>query len=414
MKTRIRRAATVLLLLALLVHGAGTARAAEPTAIAPFIDAQTVAVGYASVDALANALAPDGGLAQWLHDAPVEESHALAGALQQAGVREAYVVVSTSYLYAAPVAIVLPLAEGATPGPAQQMLAGIVRGFATDIVHGAVVAADPHALELIRSGPAARRAELEAAIGAAGDAPLWFAFAPTADNRRVVAETMPLLPPRLGGGPSAVLTQGVRWSLVSATLSPAPAVRAVAQSEDATAAAALKEWMTAMLQDLPDGEKARGARPLAELVASAIRPEVRGTQVLISPQADDVRAVLAEALGMARARARFAASKSRLHNIGLGVLRYRADHDDQWPENLQQVLEAGHIRPNGLSNPRLPGQGVGYMYRKTTAEPGAQVVIAWEKFDQWPDAGVSVLYADMHIATVRNQQRFEEIVQAGR
>ncbi len=65
------------------------------------------------------------------------------------------------------------------------------------------------------------RPELAAAFEAAGDTAAQVILIPPADTQRVVEELMPQLPKELGGGPSSVLTRGIRWAAVGIDVSAA-------------------------------------------------------------------------------------------------------------------------------------------------------------------------------------------------
>lgn len=423
MKHRLVGATTALLLVATLTHVAEAAHA-TPTpqqgreVVAPFIDDQTVAVAYVNL----NALEPDALMTEIRRmELPQEIAEGVeAGllgfldALRQGGLVDLYIVVSTDYLLANPVALVAPLAGEADPEAVGQLLAGVMHGFVTDLVHGAVVAAEPYALERIRESRAVRPPELEAAFEAAGGTPVWLAVIPTDDNRRVIEETMPVLPEELGGGPSTVLTQGVRWLLVSATLPPEPTVRLVAKSEGPRAALALKDWLEEWLLTFPQRPEVRKEVPQAERVASMVRPQVRGNQVLVPLEADTVRDVVALVVHKTEAEARVGRSLANLHKVGIAIAMYRADHEKEWPENLNQLVEGDYADPEALRNPRRPGLEVGYMYRKPAKDATGRTVLAWGRFEEWPDEGVNVLFVDMAVLTVRDRDQFDRMLQSGR
>ncbi len=73
------------------------------------------------------------------------------------------------------------------------------------------------------------------AFDAAGDAAACLAFAPSADQRRVLTEMAPRLPEELGGG-SGVLSNGLLWAVVVVQSSPNLSARLVIQSKDAESA----------------------------------------------------------------------------------------------------------------------------------------------------------------------------------
>ena len=80
--------------------------------------------------------------------------------------------------------------------------------------------------------------DLAAALAAAGNAHPCRGGAPS-DTRKVVGETMPTLPPELGGGPTAVLTQGLQWVNLAIQLPPEGSIAMTVHSTDADSAEAM-------------------------------------------------------------------------------------------------------------------------------------------------------------------------------
>jgi hypothetical protein len=94
------------------------------------------------------------------------------------------------------------------------------------------------------------RPELAEAWRTTDDAPIGILFVPTDDDQRVVEELLPTLPERFGGGPSTVLTRGLRWAGCAIALKPEPSLRLTVQSRDAQAAEALQRQWTKLLAGL--------------------------------------------------------------------------------------------------------------------------------------------------------------------
>jgi len=271
------------------------------------------------------------------------------------------------------------------------------------VINGALCVAPPGVMARFRSVAPAARPELTAALAAAGDAPLVVALIPTADNRRVIEETLPVLPKRFGGGPSAVLTRGVTWATASLHLPPKMSAFFVVRSADPQAAQALAGWVNEFRASVP---------PLAPF-----RPEVGPAGVTFHVSTDELRTLIDKTvvpvLGQARAEAASAASQSNLHQILLAAMMYRQDHQKEWPDNLQQLTKyLGD--PSVLRNPLRPDLEVGYDYRKPAEKAPANTAVVWEKFDQWPAAGVNVGYVDAAVGRMRDKERFDHVLEKGR
>ena len=275
---------------------AATTPAQRAGAIAPFVDEQTVAVAYldlsaVDMDALASEMQraglpiPQAALAASMLKAQLAQ-------LTAAGAHDVYVVVSTAYLLYPPYLVVIPLGQGANA----DALAGGLKPVLPEsaVIKGALCAGPVGVLAKFRALAPAARPELEAAFAAAGDAPLVAIFMPTADNRRAIDETLPVLPDNLGGGPSSIITRGVMWASVSLRFEDGPSVGIVVQSKDADAAQALAAWVPKLKSAVLAPVNANKQVP-PEFVAGTLdllNPKVEGDRVVSNLSGDQGRSWL--------------------------------------------------------------------------------------------------------------------------
>ena len=254
---------TLLPLLPWIVAGALSAAAGEarsPNAaqeVAPFVDELTRAVVYvdlkrAEVDRvldLAVPIVPQAAFYQTPLRAELNEAWA---ALRAAGIERLYVVVSLADLPRQPWFAVAPCPNhldakalaSQLPGDLPKRL-GAWRALTVERLDGAgsgsvLFLGLDETVNRLKQGRAEPRPELAAALAATGDAPVRAVFLPTDDDRRVVEELVPTLPDWLGGGPSTVLTRGLRWAAARVDLKPQPSLRLVIESASPEAAEALR------------------------------------------------------------------------------------------------------------------------------------------------------------------------------
>jgi Protein of unknown function (DUF1559) len=110
----------------------------------------------------------------------------------------------------------------------------------------AVVAGSESVVARLKGSAPAPRPELKGALTAAASMPVAFLLVPSADQRKALEETLPTLPPDMGGGSTLVLTRGLLWGAIG--YSPQDkAWNVVIQSENAAAATAFQKG----LRDLP-------------------------------------------------------------------------------------------------------------------------------------------------------------------
>ena len=135
---------------------------------------------------------------------------------------------------------------------------------------------------------------------------------------------MPQLPPELGGGPSSVLTRGIRWAAVGIESSPHKALRLVIKSEDAQAAEALRGKLVDLLRLAGQRPDVRKRVPEFEAVAAFLTPKVEGDRLTVSSDEKTEsfeKALVAIMQPMLEAEARLASMNS-LKEIGLGMHNY--------------------------------------------------------------------------------------------
>jgi hypothetical protein len=315
MKTTIRFG-----MVAALVIVAGMVRGAEekpfdPAArakvIAPFLEEQTVAVVHvdltridvvASLDEVGRLL-PE---AQPQIAAGKAAGTALLAGFTQAGVKDIYLGVTLAgpstpedlFFFAVPL----------SPGANERVIARMIQKYTGEPFSTIERIGD--VLLLTRSRemadrlkslpPVAERKispDLEKAFAAAGDTAAQLVVLPPEYSRRVIAEMMPTLPAEVGGGPSSVLTDGLRWAAVGVDFPPKLALRVTIQSKDNAAAEALAKQLGILWQKLGENERVRRELPDLERTAKVLTPTVEGDRlVLVLDQANQGAAALVEAL----------------------------------------------------------------------------------------------------------------------
>jgi hypothetical protein len=177
--------------------------------------------------------------------------------------------------------------ETKTPNPSRLfVLAADVESFAAVAAFGdAVVAGDRAVVARLKKRAPAHRPELESAWAAAGSVPIALLLVPSADQRKAIEETLPELPQMIGGGPTAVLTQGLIWA--AATYTPDnQSLELAVQSQSPAAAAALRHY----LRDLPG--KVQGASWMKTLfpegrLPDALVPTVQNDRLTLSVKRSD-------------------------------------------------------------------------------------------------------------------------------
>jgi hypothetical protein len=320
---------------------AGSARADERTdaaarvqAVAPFVEEETVAVARLnltrispeSLDAIGRALAILPGRLP-------EKREDIAGmlrALSQVGCKEVYAVVSLNNpdrQWKDRLFLILP-APGEVAEKAVRDILQLSDNMAIERIAGAIVV---RLTEWEHFGfQPVERPELKAAFAAAGDAMVQVALIPPPASRRAVEELAPQWPQELGGGPTSVLTRGVVWAALSIDLPPHVGARLTIQSENASAAEALRLKLAGLAKLAGQSKEVRAAVPNFDAVVAPIAPRVEGDRLVahVDEKQSAVGKLLADVV--ARTMMDFQRTAARgqsidnLKRLALGMLNYES------------------------------------------------------------------------------------------
>ncbi|NLX56953.1 MAG: DUF1559 domain-containing protein [Planctomycetaceae bacterium] len=142
----------------------------------------------------------------------------------------------------------------------------------------------PRTLERLTSPQTAARPELLAAADAtaAVSAPIQLLLVPSADQHRVLKETLPKFPPPWQEVTGPTLSDGMQWGMLTVTAAPHIQVRLVFQSRDAAAAEAFAHMLDTSLDALVQLPFVQQAVPEVGALRKLIAPSVAGAQVSLA------------------------------------------------------------------------------------------------------------------------------------
>jgi hypothetical protein len=304
--------------------------------IAPFLDEQTIAVARLDLarvngDALATALADFGaadpdevkdlraGVGRWL------------GAMNKAGARDLYFVVSLADFPNVPFVIV-PLGEGADARAVAELLdfPGVPPG-PREKLGSAVFAGTAAARDRLRALKPAERPDLARAFAAAGDGAAQVAVIPPPYLGRIVEEMMPALPKQVGGGSSKTLTRGVAWAALGLDAPPKTALGLTIQASGADSAEAVKDALDRGLKELARQKEALTFVPDLPKVVGLVAPRVEGDRVVLSLQGQQAGAVLAPLVRSATQWGARATATANLQRLAYAVHSFVDAHHNTLP-----------------------------------------------------------------------------------
>ncbi len=318
---------------------------ARARALAPYLDEQTLAalrLDLSRPDAEAIALK----LAEiaWEPGDPADRKPQVRQWLadfRRAGGKELYLLFDAGGIVTAPLLVsdlheprvVAPLGPGANAKEIAALLGSgkLLARARYEQLKGAVVGGNADAVARLRRLKPEPRPDLAKAFAAAGDTAAQFLALPTDDMRRVVEEILPTLPKEMGGGPSTVLTHGIRWAAVGIQGPPRTELRVVLQSKDAQAARRLHAWLGEALRALAQSKEVRRVFPDFEKVAAALKPEIEGDRLKLTLSGEQAAALLQPLLNESRQIAARQHSLNNLKHIALALHSYADAHKHEFP-----------------------------------------------------------------------------------
>jgi hypothetical protein len=255
---------------------------------------------------------------------------------------------------------------------------------------------------------------------------------PSEDYRRVIEETLPVLPEEIGGGPSTVVTQGIQWAAVGFDAPMKMSLQLVIQSADPAAAQALADQIDKVFNILTAPPAASQPTRLERSVKEIreVLPELPAMLVMLQPKVVEDRLVLSlnnqqtnqlvdqlltPMIVRSRQLAKQAISMAQCRHIAMALYLYTEEHQGQWPDDLQTLVQADMIGESSLVNPANPRVKPGYIYVKPPVRPEkirnpSQHILIYENFTDWPAEGICASFVDSHAERIIDQRWFEKLL----
>ena len=271
----------------------------------------------------------------------------------------------------------------------------------------------------------ADRPDLAAALAAGTDAPVQMAMSLPQSMRDELAAQQPNLPRQLGGGSSATISQGWKWSLFELNLPPKMALASTTQMGDAAQAKEMVSIVTAALNTMQQ-QFSRMGMDLSPLM-QAMNVQANKDQVVLAMDETAVQQVTTWAAGLMTAnRGRGAHGRpvvgqkgESLKQVAGAVAAYAKEHQNAFPEKL------GDAAPNAadpvafaklIASPTGADQTPAFVYVKPRAEilqarTAKNTLVLYEGYGQWPAPGILLGYADGHVQRIHDEAAFKRLLE---
>ena len=318
------------LLLTVAVPTAEQAASTSATAIAPLVGEEVAVVVHLDLtkwDAQKFFRRVLGKLAD--EDDLSDAAKAIDGtvaALKAAGAKSMFLLIDPADFPGLPIAVV-PLVDGADDKTVATVLSSgprrnPFRWPATETIRGAVVAGTPTSLARIRNTVPKARPELLAAMAAGGETSIQIAIVPSTIQRRLIEESLAVLPKELGGGPITTLTRGLSWISLTLAFEPKPVVRAVVQAKDPDATKALMDLAQDALDLLANASRNDPALVSLAVPISQMKPLAQGDRITLEANLETTSELVAVPIRQVRELARRSQCTNNLKQIALAMHNY--------------------------------------------------------------------------------------------
>jgi hypothetical protein len=308
---------------------AGSAKAAR--AVAPYLDEDVVAVVHIDLsridlDALVDRLAKLGDFDKE-HIAKIkEEGGEKLTALRGAGIREVFVVTRMDGFPHGPWAFaVLPLSEDANDKAVIKLVDRTLHTHSARI-GGAIIAGEEETIRRIRDLKPTPHPELAKAFAAVGGMAIQAVTVAPESLRRSLEETMPELPPEVGGGSIKTVTRAVSWNAIGVNLTPEMSLKVVVQTKNAAAAEELAKLANSFLDAMAKDKGIKTVFPDLAAVREMLTPKVKGNQLTLSLKDQELTTFLAPALKKVQAASRRTEGANNLKQMALAMHNYHATY----------------------------------------------------------------------------------------
>jgi hypothetical protein len=314
--------------------------AATAKAVAPYLDERTVAVVHVDLtridaDALADQFATLTKIK--LEDFADEKKTAadMLKSLTKAGAKDAFLIVTAADLPAEYPMVVIPLEKGANSKAILALFPqkkeglhsyGPIPQVQAEQVGDAVIIGGDETRKRLKALKAVERPEVAKAFAAGGDGVARAAVFATTDTRKIFEETLPDLPPELGGGSIKVLTRGLQWIAIWIDGPPKLKLHAIVQASDKDAAKALHELTIKAMKFIGEQKEFRTDVPNADKLLAAFTPKLDGDRLTLTVDEATLTTFVGPVVEKSRALAARNAATNKLHELAMTMHSYERTH----------------------------------------------------------------------------------------
>ncbi len=387
----------------------------EQTIAVVRIDLKRVDVG-AMFDMMADIVTPIVGAEQakmivGSFEEPRKEMNGFVEKLKATGCQEMYIVLSMDvfpgYIIAFPISDGMNVVELSSMVGSYMDIGG---GGACIQKEGLVLAGDQQSIERCKGAKSVSRPILDKATAGAGEASIQVLLIPNADTRKVLEATLPIMFDQGIKVPANAITKGLQWAAISIDLPPRMSLNVKVESADDGSALALKELLASVGKYVCQIPDLREMSPKIDAVLEMLEPKVEGGKLLVSLDNGKCMHLATDLIGPGLLDLRELALRmtcgTNLSGLGKALLIYANDYNDEFPPDLETLIEKAEVPPKML----LCG-GKPYIYRGvdlggTSVEP--MLIMVHDRAGHHK-GGRNVLFVDSHVEWMTEEEFQKQI-----
>jgi hypothetical protein len=239
--------------------------------------------------------------------------------LSKTGAKDAFLVVSLTDLPNEPPFVVLPLDKDADFKPLNEL----VPMFGFERIGPAVVGGSDTIRKRLKALKPEPRPEVAKAFAESKDGVARAVVFATTDTRKILEETLPELPPELGGSSIKVLTRGLQWVLIEMEAPPKWSLHFIYQMNDVESAKQLHALLVKTAKFVAEQKDLQEIPNIAKLLDTFL-PKIDGERLTLTVEDATLTSVLTPALTtVIKARAD-GDGVNKMKQLGIAIYNYEA------------------------------------------------------------------------------------------
>ena len=237
---------------------------------------------------------------------------------------------------------------------------------------------------------------------------------PSSDQRRVMAEMLPQIPSESGMIELTTLAKDLHWAALGFNTPPSVSMNLTIQCPNAEGADRMLIFVKNLYALIGQNPEVREFLPELDQVLKLLTPQRHDKRLILQVDSTAVDLIINDFIAPSLLKVNATVTRyscaANLRGIGMALYIYANDYDDQFPSDLEKLIQAAEMPANGLVCPNTKLKD-SYIYRGATlTTPDSPLMImVYDKKGNHED-GRYVLFLDNQVDLV-TEERFMELIE---